>query len=618
MKSSIRRRYCSLFAAALLSTCTVAWAAPTVQAARAPSAAELMREAERLSNEKSLAEATVAARAAMEAGRKGSALDFTHLDAGVLLVNLLHKQGRYSEARSAAEEQIAYLEQQKASLGRTGRQDPRSKKMLGMAIEASMMAGERDEVARLQEKLFAVADPGQGLWRLSPEEPRLHYGLADFSMPLILGQWNLTRFEPAVDRGSDSWVAYKQVLGAGGLNAEITLSYDETQRKESAAGWQEWLQSHPAQALASAMPDRPFDGLTTAKSAEQSECKGEPCIRVGWAVIRGDWRMDILVMYRPQDEAQAAEQVRQLFAALKWRSAPALFRERTMAEQSREIDSYWTSPGGWSKAAELAEQALPDAYFPEEIARLNTLVGVSQYKRGALDAARSSLNLAVSAWENDSVDMEDSLYRPALDFAADIAHRQGRVQEAVALNRTLIELQQRRVTPGWGISNDENAWVNRRKGMRLPLRVGDYRLTLSGENPFDYENLQTGGRLGLTIGLAQSSDEEFESFLRTFMADKLRLQAGEVRRTKFSPKSAKQGESQASGRKWEFDVTKLPGDKGASDKDPFTGALRGTPVQMAFWIVESEGQRSLLQTIIREGGHQAKTDGDQIVQAVAW
>ncbi|MGE8099115.1 hypothetical protein [Pseudomonas fluorescens] len=620
MKNSKRSRNWPIFAAVLLSTSIAAWTASAVQAeSRVPSPAGLMREAQRLSSEESLAEATVAARAAMEAGRKSSALDFTELDAGVLLVNLLHKQGRYDEARKAAEEQIAYWEQKAASAGSTGRRDSRSTNMLGLAIEASMMAGERAEVARLQEKLFAVASPDPGLWRLSLDEPRLHYELADFSMPLMLGQWKLTEFEPAKKRDFITRVLYTQVLADSHLSAEISLSYDETQRKQSAAQRQEWGKSyqgqHEAQALASAMPDLPFNGLTSVKLGRQEECDGEQCVNVHWIALNGDWRMDINVIFRSRDEAQATEQVRSLFAALKWQSAPPLFRERTIVEQIQDMDSYWNVPGGWSKAAELAEQALPDAFFSEEIARVQTYIGVSQYRRGALDAARRSLGLAVPAWEIGFTD--ESLYRTALDYAADIAYRQGRGHDAVALNRRLIEWQESDATLGWTIPKDENALVNRRKDMRLPLRVGDYRLRLDTESRFYYENLQTGAQLGLTVGMAQSSDEELEPLLRSFMAEKLGLQAGEMRRTKFSPKSAEHGEQQATGRRWEFDVTKLPDDKGASDNDPVTGVLRETPVKMAFWIVDRKDLRSLLRAPIMAGG-QTRTEANQIAQALSW
>jgi len=578
-----------------------------------------MRQAERLSRDESLAKATVAAQAAMELGRKSGVLDFTELDAGFLLVNLLHKQGRYDEARNAAEEQIAYWEQQAASVGSTGRRDIRSTKMLGLAIEASMMAGERVEVARLQEKLFAVASPDPGLWRLSLDEPRLRYELADFSMPLMLGQWKLTKFEPAEKRAFNTHVLYTQVLADSRLSAEISLSYDEIQRKQTTSQRQEWLKSYQgwrkAQALASAMPDIPFDGLTAVKLGRQEECDGEQCVNVHWMALRGDWRMDINVIFRSRDEAQASEQVRKLFAALKWQSTPPLFRERTMAEQIQEMDSNWNVPGGWTKAAELAEQALPDAFFLEEIARLQTYIGVSQYRRGATDAARRSLGLAVPAWENGVIDQ--SLYRTALDFAADIAYRQGRGHEAVALNRRLIEWQESDASLGWGIPKDGNALVNRWKGMHLPLRIGDYRLRLGAANRFYYENLQKGAQLGLTVGLAQSSDEELEPLLRSFMAEKLGLQAGEIRRSKFSPKSAEHEEPQVTGRKWEFHVTKLPDDKGDFDEDPVTGILRETPIEMAFWIVDRKGLRSLLRAPIMDDG-QSKTEANQIAQALSW
>lgn len=620
MKNSIRRRNCALVAALLLSTSTAAWAVPAGQAkARAPSSAQLMHEAQRLSSENSLAEATVAARAAMEAGRKGGAMDFTELEAGDLLVNLLHQQGRYDEARKAAEEQITYWDRQAASVGSTNRRDPRIAKMLGLAIEASMRAGERAEVPRLQEKLFTNNSPEPGLWRLSPDEPRLRYELADFSMPLLLGQWKLAKFEPAEKRDATTRLLYTQALVNGRLSAEISLAYDEAQRNYTTTQRQDWLKPYQEQrevrAVASAMPDLPFDGLVSVKLGRKEECDGAQCTNIRWTALRGDWRMDVDVIFRSQDEAQAAEQMRNLFAALKWQSAPPLFRERTMAEQTQEMDAAWERPGGWPKAAELAEQALPDAHFSEEIARVQTLIGVSQYRHGALDAARRSLGLAVPAWENGLT--FQSLYSTALDYAADIAYRQGRDHEAIALNRTLVEGQQSDATLGWTVPKDENALVNSWKGIHLPLRVGGYRLRLGTEYRFYYENLQTGVQLGLTVGSAQTSDEKLESLLRSFMAEKLGLQAADMRRSTFSPKSAKPEKSQATGQKWEFDVTKLPDEKEVSDDDFVAGILRKTPIKMAFWIVDREGERSLLRAPIMEG-EQTRTEANQIAQALLW
>ncbi|MEO8488483.1 hypothetical protein [Pseudomonas sp.] len=578
-----------------------------------------MREAQRLSSAKSLAEATIMAQAAMEAGRKGGAGEYTDLEAGALLVNLLQQQKRYDEARIAAEEQIAYWEQQKAANGSRDERDTRISMMLGRAIEASMMAGERAEVARLQEKLFAVGSPYPGLWRLSQDEPRLRYELADLSMPLLLGQWKLTTFEPAENRESPTRVLYTQESADSHLSAEIFLSYDELQRKKTSSQRQEWLKSYDElreqKARASAMPDLPFDGLTTVKLRRPESCDGEPCTGFFWTALRGDWRMEIDVIFRSRDEAQAVEQVRKLFAALKWESAPQLFRERTMAEQNLDMDSNWNAPGGWAKAAELAEQAKPDAFFSEEIARLQTYIGVSQYRRGELDAARRSLDLAVLSWRNGSA-QDAGLFRTALDYAADIAYRQRRDNEAVALNRRLIEWQQSDTSMGWGIPKGENAFVNFWGGMRLPLRVGTYRLRLGDANRFYYENLQTGAQLALTVGLAQSPDENLESLLRAFMAKKQGLQAGKMHITQFSPKPAEHGKPQAIGRKWEFDVTKLPDGKSASEEAPATGVLQETPIKMAFWIVDREGKRSLLRAPIMDGG-QTKAEANQIAQALS-
>lgn len=617
---SLRRQYARLTVALLLTCGMAVCTVPSVQAqTQASTPAELMREALRLDKEGSLAQATEVARAAMVAGRKRGGFDFTELDAGELLVDLLYKQARYDEARSAAEEQIAYWEQQATSNGRPVKRDARSTGMLGQAIKASIMAGEKDQVARLQEKLVAVTSPDPALWRLSAQEPRLRYSLADFSMPLTVGQWNLTKFEPAAKRDFNSIVVYTQALPNGPLIAEIALSYDEAQRKQGEAERQEqqvaYRQRHEPSALEAAMPDLPFDGLTSFKRGDEWLCKDQACMNVHWLAFRGDWRIDIDITFGLHDEAQATAQMQQLFAALKWPSAPPLFRERPLEQQIRDIEIAASLPDGVNKAAVLAEQALPDAYFPDEIARMQTYIGVSQYRRGNLDAARRALSVAVPAWENAHVD--ELLYRSALDYAADIAYRQGRIEDAVPLNRQFIEWQESDATLGWSVPKDENALVNRRQGTHLPLRVGDYRLRLDTQGRFYYDNLQTGAQLGLTVGLPQSSDQELELTLRSFLSKTLGLQAGNIHKSGFSPRSATPGDAKPSGHKWEFDVTALPTDPDDSRVNPLTGIPDKIPTKMAFWIVDRKEQRSILRAPVTDSGR-SRTEADQVVQALSW
>lgn len=628
MKSSIQNQCRFLIAAVLLSTCISTWAAPTGRAQDpAPNATELLREAQRLNDEGSWAEATITARVAMEAGRESPTINYVDLDAGDLLVNLLHKQGRYVETRKAAEERIAYWELKEASFGRTGRRDPSILRMLAMAIEASMMAGERTEVARLQEKLFEVASPYPDSWRLAPDEPRLRYKLADFSMPLMLGQWKLVKFDPVDFREYAAYARYTQILEGSELTAEISLSYEELQRKQSTAQRQEWVESYKryptAPAFALPMADLPFDGLPSVKVERKWGCEREKCVGAHWITLHGDWQLDVDVTFHSPDRAQVAEQLRQLFAALKWPSAPALFRERTMAEQIRDMDSHWKVPGGWSKAAELAEQALPDAFFPEEIARVNAYLGVAQYRRGDLDAAYNSLGLALSGREY--VPFFGTLYEVVLDFAADIAYRQGRDPEAIAWNRALIDWQS--YTLAWGVPSDENALVHW-NGIKLPLRVGDYRLRLGSANHFFYENLQTNAQIGLAVGSPQANEDELESLLRAFMTKKFRLLAGEIRKTNFSPtnvgrtghhfsKKASDEKPLVTGRKWEFEVTKLPDDEGASAEKPIAAFQGKTPRKMVFWIVARDKHRSILRAPFMDGD-QSETAANEIAQALTW
>lgn len=613
-----RNRYGSFWVALVLSLCSTAWAAQSKQ----ETSYILLLKAQGLEREQSLAEAAVAARVAMEAGRKEGVNGIrAMLEGGTLLVNVLFKQGKYAEARAAAEEQLAYQAASAAQAPASSIRDYHGVGLLGVAIEASMLAGERAQVTRLQEKLFTLANPYAGLWRLAPDEPRLRYELAGLALPLLVGQWKLTQFEPAAKRDASARVRYTQALANGPLSAEITVYYDETQRALDATQRREALKRYHGtpdnQARVSAMPDLPFDGLMSTKGGAQWEDEGEAAFKGIWTALNGDWRLQATVEFNVQDEARAREQLGTLFATLRWQGEHPLFRERTLAEQDREIDRLWAMPGGWREAGELAEQALPDGFFALEVARLNTMVGVAQYRRGALEDARRSLEQALSAWRYNGGDPDGGLYQTALDHAADIAYRQGRNREAVALNRAFLEWQYSDALWGWQIPEGTDALVNRATGMQLPMRVGTYRLSYGAANRFYYENVQTGGQLGLSAGLKVSADDELESTLRRFMADTLHLQAGRLRKATFAPQSTGPEAASAVGRKWLFEVTGRTGDDTEADVDPLTGAQRPTPTGMAFWIVDRQDQRALLRAPLLRTG-QTEAEAGRIAQALSW
>ncbi|SSW69556.1 hypothetical protein [Achromobacter agilis] len=560
--------------------------------------------------------ATDSARAALEAARLNRNR-YEIFDAAVLLLNLLQKQGRHADARNVAEAQVE-------DFGRLGDDDGMAI-MLSRAIEAGVAAGEASDVTRLQARLIELAKPYPALWDAGSGQ-RLRYAPAGLSLPLAQDGWALLRFEPADARNGTARLDYARRLDERGrVVLQLGIGYLEALRGLDGAQRQALLkgmQGEPygeqtaAPAVAAALPDLPFKGLVQAKAALRSGGKGNGVIDAEWVAARGDWRLKVQASYPEAAQAEALKQVQALLGAMSWDQERRLFREQTMAAQAEAINAEWAMAGDWAAAAKLAQAALPDATFPLEIARMNTVMASAAYERGALDEARSQYDAGLAAWAYAGKAYHDeTLYETALDRAADTAYRQGRESEAVALNKRFIDWVGDR-DQAWTLPEGRAQLESGRTGQVLPLRVGDFRLKPIGEKRFQYEDLKTGELLGLSVEQrAGIDDDALERSMRAFMRDKLGLEAGAMQASAFVPRAREGGTGPLQGRKWAFEVAAGQDDGRTLRLD---GRSRGgAPARMVFWIVDRGDSRSILRAPLT-----ADSDGnariEQVAQALAW
>lgn len=622
----------TLLAAALLSASATlwpaaAWAENQDAATSVPASADAsppqtspfvqhMQEAHRLIAEKDWPAATGAARKAVEAARQGEN-HYEEYDAVATLVRLLHKQQRYSDARREAEAQIVIFDKRNAS-------EDATEQLLVMAVREAAAANEAADVARLQARIYAQGNAYPGLWTRDAAAGRLNYTLAGMSLPLATGRWALVSFKPADSRTERAQLDYMQTLDDGSaLSARIWVSYREDLRAKDAQARRQALARRmgepegdqtPAPDTEAALPGLPFKDAVAAKRALQADYPGGKGIEAQWIAARGEWYVEARASFPQGKQDAAIAQLRELFDAMTWTGDVRLFRDKTMQEQDREIDSYWSMAHDWDQAAELSEAALPDAVFPLEIARLNTVIGRAAYDRDDLPEARRSLELALPAWAHASKAYHDeSLYQTALDIAADVAYRQGRTQEAVALNRQFIQWVGS-LGDGWSLAEKSPVVVYDDTGMTLPLRIGEFRLEPIDSNRFYYRNLKTGEQLGLALNQnAAVPDDKLEASMRSFIEDNLGLRILNLKTEAFAPHAQEGMKGALQGRQYTFQVEAKPDDGRTIS---LSGPFGAPPAQMVFWVVDRDKRRSILRAPLPAEGIQ--TGVAQFAQTLAW
>ncbi|KAA8996675.1 hypothetical protein FJU30_20945 [Affinibrenneria salicis] len=560
-------------------------------------------EARRFIKQNDLVSATQQARAALDAARLGGNT-FEESDATILLTVELHGRQRYSEARQVLEEQAARI-----------RQTPGYRDQIAMllrrATDEAMAGNDMAALARLQKQIVEDGHAWPPMWSLDEERQVLHYHTAHLSLPLRVGAWKLVQFEPAMERHGMTRLEY--TMGEHGVilaNASIMLSYSESQREQDDASRRAQLEKRimafddaKAPHTASPLSALPFDGLIAVSRVKQPE-DPQGYRRAQWLAMRDDWYVNIHSDYEAKDEQRVLPQLNTLFAALQWPDAPRLYRQTSMEQRNREIESTGLQGPNWSAAASLAQQALPDAVFPDEIVRINTLIALQAYQRDDLADAQRYFETAFNASEYS--DRQDSLYPIMLDHAADVAWRLGRTREALALSQRLIQRSEN-MPPEWELAQGSDRLTNARLGLSLPLRQGDFHLVPVANESFRYEDLRTGAHLKLRIMQnTRQSDEKLNRIIRNPLEQDQGFRVLNMRKETFQPANAGGESGDLRGRKWIYDLVRAIPDEHEEQGSQQT-------LRLVYWIVDRGTNRILMNA----AGEDEASVGS-LVSQLAW
>lgn len=536
---------------------------------------------------------------------------YEQLDASGLLYALLYQQGQYPQAVLQTDQMMA--------LAAADGYDPVSGQMQALiqrGLTAAMMAGDQGALTRYLQALKQESKAFEPLWQWNTADQQLRYQAAQFSVPLVLGRWVLVQLEPARDRKEVANLEYVYLKPDGRrLRVRMRLGYDDGLKDMDTAARQKSLQQErsifsseqtPEPGLR--LPAMPFaDAVQSQQASREKREEGRPdVLHLDWGLVRGNWKLSLHAEQMDGERDSALQQLPQLWQAMQWPKAPELPPE--LPRQEREVSHAWRVDDDWSRAGQLARAALADAQFPAELARLNTVAGISAFKAGQQAEAGRYLDQALQAWPYVSLfRLESELVDLAQQYGAELAAQQGRDADAARLMRQYLR----------NAGGLQNIWVqaqdpkvadleNRHTGMVLPMRAAGFHL----QGPRDsqrmmYRDLMTGQLLGLTTGLKiPESDEAQEKLLRTALEKQFRLKAGSMKKRSFTAQTRSR-DRRPEGRQWTFEVSPQESRPGAA---PVT--------RVVFWIVDQGESRAILRASVASPREQ--TRAEQLAQALSW
>ncbi|MFV0547456.1 MAG: hypothetical protein ACK5M5_01870 [Limnobaculum xujianqingii] len=161
-----------------------------------------------------------------------------------------------------------------------------------------------------------------------------------------------------------------------------------------------------------------------------------------WEIWRGHWHMKIEAKFLAANEKNATARLSTLFNAIQWQeTGPELYSEQTMQTRLDALAKIsYQSLTEWNHAAEVAQQTLPEAKFPQEQAILNAIIGINAYKKNRLNDAWTSLKHAEQLYRNTYLNEKEKPYdyKQVVSYLADVAHRLKKTEYADLILRTLI------------------------------------------------------------------------------------------------------------------------------------------------------------------------------------
>ena len=251
----------------------------------------------------------------------------------------------------------------------------------------------------------------------------------------------------------------------------------------------------------------------------------------------------------------ALQQLPQLWQAIQWPKAPELPPQ--LPRQEREVTSAWQVDEDWPKAGQLARAALPNAQYPAELARLNTVAGISAFKAGQQAEASRYLEQALKAWPYVSLfRLESELVDQAQQYGAELAALQGREADAARLMRQYLR----------NAGGLQNIWVqarnpqvaeleNRRTGMVLPMRAAGFHAGAAGFAAHDVPRSDDRAATGSDHGAEDSRLRCGAGKAAAHGAGKaVPPQGGHFEKARLCPQ-VRSKERKPEGRQWTFEVS---------------------------------------------------------------
>lgn len=536
---------------------------------------------------------------------------YEQLDASGLLYALLYQQGQYPQAVLQTDQMMA--------LAAADGYDPVSGQMQALiqrGLTAAMMAGDQGALARYLQALQQESKAFAPLWQWNTADQQLRYQAAQLTVPLVQGRWVLVQLEPARDRKEAANLEYVYLKPDGRrLRVRMRLGYDVGLKDMDAAARQKSLQQErsffaseqtPEPGLR--LPALPFaDAVQSQQASREKREEGRPdVLHLDWGLVRGNWKLSLHAEQMDSESDSALQQLPQLWQAMQWPKAPELPPE--LPRQEREVSHAWRVDDDWSRAGQLARAALADAQFPAELARLNTVAGISAFKAAQQAEAGRYLEQALQAWPYVSLfRLESELVDLAQQYGAELAAQQGRDADAARLMRQYLR----------NAGGLQNIWVqardpkvadleNRHTGMVLPMRAAGFHLQESQDSQrMMYLDLMTGQLLGLTTGLKiPESDEAQEKLLRTALEKQFRLTTGSLKKRSFTAQTRSR-DRRPEGRQWTFEVS-------LQESRPGAASVK----RVVFWIVDQGASRAILRAPVASPREQ--TRAEQLAQALSW
>jgi|GEM_PF-7037500 len=517
------------------------------------------------------------------------------MDAGSLLVKLLHQQHQYNEAVQVIDRMINL-----ARLAPQGPQPEQMNNLVQRGMQEAMMTDDSSALKRYQQILYKGTHLYPGLWQWSGDKQQLRYLPAQMTFPSGKERWVLTNVKDSDQRSKPISVKYLYATQSGGaIEAEISLSYDARKGSQTPQEKLSGLQEHqaavhsfsgtsPDAELTREMPALPYTDAVQVRYAVREKLSQGDLLTIYWDAIRGNWHLTIKAQFLAADEADAHAQLPVLANEMvSWPEPTSLPGSVDFEQQYESLSYMGLEQGRWSEVEKTAATELPNALFPRETAYLQSIIGIAAYQAGDVEKAGQALDLAFAAWPAvRQSGRDESLYQRSLEYAAEIAAQSGNDDQAMMLTRQYVESTGHTYFH-WVLH--QNELENHQSKLRLPLRVAGFHVQPVDENRFYYQDLKTGQTVGLTTGLPiPATDDEQEQLLVQVLDKQFRLQVTESRGESY-PSDPSQPRK---GIQWVFDVEPQMSD--VANPNPETPPVKC----VIFWVIDQNATRTILRASV--------------------